>query len=106
MHPIFRAALCGTLLFAPAVASAQMVIGEPPLVVEEEVIVAPLPPMSGPLDEEGAAMIAMANGIATVEDVDHRMWDGNFEVEGTDVTGEDVELLIDGGTGAVLEVDD
>jgi hypothetical protein len=106
MHRIFRAAICGALILAPVAASAQMVIGEPPVMAEEEMMVAPLPPMGGPLDEEGAAMIAMANGIATVEDVDHRFWDGNFEVEGTDVTGEDVELLIDGSTGAVLEVDD
>ena len=38
----------------------------------------------GPLDEEDAATIAMMNGIAVIEDVDDRMWDGNFEVEGTD----------------------
>ena len=106
MHTIFRAAICGALILAPVAASAQMVIGEPPIMAEEEMMVAPLPPMGGPLDAEGAAMIAMANGIATVEDVDHRFWDGNFEVEGIDVTGEDVELLIDGATGAVLEVDD
>jgi len=106
MHPVFRAAICGALILAPVAASAQMVIGEPPVMAEEEMMVAPLPPMGGPLDEEGAAMIAMANGIATVEDVDQRMWDGNFEVEGTDMTGEDLEILIDGSTGAVLEVDD
>src|SRR3712207_8522553 len=49
---------------------------------------------SGPLTEDDAVAIAMMNGIVTVEDVDSRMWDGNFEVEGADGSGNDMEITI------------
>ena len=29
-------------------------------------------------------MIALMHGMVVVEDVDVRMWDGNYEVDGTD----------------------
>jgi hypothetical protein len=62
--------------------------------------------MGGPIGEEDARAIAMMNGMAAIEDVDTRMWDGNFEVEGSDASGDDMEMTIDGDTGAVLDVDD
>jgi hypothetical protein len=107
---ILRSALIAALLLAPAAALAQTVIVEPPLLPGEAVIAptGPMPemPMMGPLTEEDAAQIAMMNGVVTVDDVDHRMWDGNFEVEGDDGTGNDIEVLIDGESGAVIDIDD
>jgi hypothetical protein len=46
----------------------------------------------------------MANGVVVVEDVDRRWLDGNFEVEGRDAYGEEIEVVIDGQTGAVLDI--
>jgi hypothetical protein len=97
MTNLLRSALVAAVAMAPAAAFAQFVIPEPPLLME-----AP----AGPLGEEDAAVIAMMHGIAVVEDVDTRIWDGNFEVEGTDVTGEDMVITIDHDTGEVLEIDD
>lgn len=105
-----RFALAALIALAPAAALAQTVVVEPPLLPGEAVVMPgePMPemPMMAPLTEEDAAQIAMMNGIMTVEDVDHRVWDGNFEVEGEDSVGENLEILIDGQTGAVLEIDD
>ena len=105
-----RPALVVALTLLSGAALAQTVIVEPPMLPEEAILVPmePMPeaPMMGPLDEEGAATIAMMNGIAVVDEVDHRMWDGNFEVEGTDATGEDVEMTIDAETGEILNIDD
>ena len=111
----FRPALIGALMLAPAAASAQgLVMSAPPadtLVIQEPVIgddaaVVGVPVGPGPLTEQDAVAIAMMHGIVTVEDVDSRMWDGNFEVEGEDASGNDLEITIDGQTGAVLEIDD
>ncbi len=128
MQMALRSALISAFLLSPAAASAQglvtlapeeteetLVIQEPAVVeetvvVEEPVIVqAPVVmgvPMAGPLTEDDAVAIAMMNGIVTVEDVDDRFWDGHFEVEGDDASGNDLEITIDGETGAVLEIDD
>jgi hypothetical protein len=46
----------------------------------------------------------MANGVMVVEDVDRRWLDGNFEVEGRDASGEEIEVVIDAETGAVLDI--
>jgi hypothetical protein len=47
----------------------------------------------------------MANGVAAVEDVDRRWFDGNYEVEGRDQYGEEIFVVIDAETGAVLDID-
>jgi hypothetical protein len=108
--PILRSTLIASLALAPAVAFAQTVIVEPPMLPGEAVILPdePMPemPMAGPLVEEDAMAIAMMHGMASIEDVDQRMWDGNFEVEGAGVNGEDMEILIDGEDGTVLDIDD
>jgi hypothetical protein len=111
--PIYLALLAGAALL-PASALAQMplvieepaVIVEEPLVVQEPAVIVQEPMMSGPLGEGDARAIAMMNGMVEIEDVDTRIWDGNFEVEGTDASGDDVEMTIDGDTGEVLEIDD
>ena len=46
------------------------------------------------------------HGMVVVEDVDVRLWDRNYEVDGTDVTGEDIVMRIDRDTGEVLDIDD
>ena len=105
---MLRTALVGALVFAPSLALAQLLIAEPPM-LEGEVMVedeAMMAPMMGPVDAEGAGAIAMMNGAVTVEEVDVRFWDGNYEVEGTDAAGEDIEIVIDANTGAVIEIDD
>jgi hypothetical protein len=108
--PNLRLTLIAALAILPSAALAQTVIVEPPMLPEEAILVPmePMPeaPLMGPLDEEGAATIAMMNGIAAIDEVDHRMWDGNFEVEGTDAAGEDIEMVIDAETGEVLDIDD
>ena len=86
MPSLVRSALAAAIILAPAAAFAQFVIPEPPLLMA--------PAFAGPLGEEDAAAIAMMNGIAVVEDVDARIWDGNFEVEGTDITGEDRKSVV------------
>ena len=118
MQSLFRSALLGVLALAPGAALAQMVVAEPPMAAEEAVPEAPMmaapapmapPPMTmmgGPVNEESAGMIAMMNGMATVEDVDHRFWDGNYEVEGADASGNDMEMVIDAESGAVISTDD
>ena len=103
MPSLLRSVFAATIALAPAAAFAQFVIPEPPMIESgTPMMMAPV----GPLGEEDAATIAMMNGMAVVEDVDARIWDGNFEVEGTDVTGEDMVITIDHDTGAVLEIDD
>ncbi len=107
-----RPALVVALALVSGTAVAQTVIVEPPMLPEEAVVIVPpepLPPapmVMGPLDEQGAAQIAMMNGVAMVDEVDRRFWDGNFEVEGTDGAGEDIEVVIDSETGAILDIDD
>lgn len=103
--------LAGAVLLAPGAALAQMIIAEPPPMAGEMAVGAPqpmMPPpmMMGPPTVDDAAMIAMAHGMAAVEDVHRRFWDGNYEVDGTDRFGENIEMLIDADTGEVLEIDD
>jgi len=105
---MLRTALIGAIAFAPSLALAQLLVAEPPMIegevfVEDEVMIAPI---MGPVDAEGARIIAMMNGAVTVEEVDVRFWDKNYEVEGTDAAGEDIEITIDANTGAVIEIDD
>jgi hypothetical protein len=95
-------------LLGPSVGLAQTVILDPPM-IEGEVMIAPAPlpgPMVGPPTMEDARLIAMTSGVVVVEDVDRRIWDGNWEVEGEDAYGEDIEVVIDSETGAVLRIDD
>jgi hypothetical protein len=110
MQKLVRSALLGALALAPTAVLAQMVIEEPAVVVGEPVVAVPVVavPVVGAegVTDDVARMIAMANGIVEVEDVDEHFWNGNFEVEGTDASGNDLEITIDGQTGAVLEVDD
>jgi hypothetical protein len=101
----------GVFLF-PGAALAQMVIAEPPPVAGEVMVAPPpagavvaAPPVLGPPTLEDARMIAMASGIVVVEEVDTRFWDGNFEVEGINEAGEEIEVVIDSATGEVLDID-
>ena len=103
MPNLFRSVVAAAIVLAPAAAFAQYVIPEPPMIESgAPMLVAP----AGPLGEQDAVAIAMMHGVAVVEDVDARIWDGNFEVDGTDATGEDISVIIDHDTGAVLEIDD
>jgi hypothetical protein len=58
------------------------------------------------LPEEEARLIAMDYGVLNIEDASPTI-DGDWEIEGTDGMGAEVELIIDGTTGAVerAEVD-
>ncbi len=107
MPNLLRSALLGALALAPTAGLAQMVIQEPALIVGEPAIVVQ-PPMVGAagIMADDARVIAMMNGVAVVESVDKRWWDGHYEVEGMDAMGEDLEVTIDGETGAVMEIDD
>jgi len=100
LRPTFAAALA----LAPAAALAQYVAPAPPVAVIQEPAVTVVP--QGPLTEGDAAEIAMMHGLVAVEDVDPRIWDGNFEVEGTDSTGNEIVMVIDRDTGEVLDIDD
>ena len=104
MTNFLRPLLAAAFAIAPVAAVAQYVIPEPPMAVAP-VAVAPLND-AGPLNEEDAAMIAHMHGMAVVDDVDVRMWDGNFKVEGKDMTGDDIVMRIDHDTGDVLDIDD
>lgn len=100
MPKFLGSALVVGLALAPAAALAQYVVPEPPPIL----MMSPAP--YRPLGEEDAAQIAMMHGMAFVEDVDRRMWDGNFKVEGKDMRGEDIVMRIDHDTGEVLDIDD
>ena len=98
MHVLLRSALVAVIIAAPAGAFAQLVIEEPPMMPTEIAV--------GPVDADGAAAIAMMHGLVMIEEVDQRWWDGNFEVDGTDASGNDIEITVEAATGAVLEIDD
>ena len=109
MQTLVRSALFGALALAPAAALAQgLVIQEPAMVVQEPMVVVPAPVVVGPegIGVEDARAIAMMNGLVTVEDVNTRWRDGTYEVDGTDASGEDLEITIDAATGEVLDIDD
>jgi len=109
MRNLLPSVFATALVLVPAAALAQYVVREPPVIESPVVAVAPqimaVAP-AGPLTEEDAAQIAMMHGMAVVRKVDVRMWDGNFKVKGTDITGEDLVMRIDHETGAVLKIDD
>jgi hypothetical protein len=96
-------------MLAPGAALAQYVVPEPPMIETPVVGVAPemmaVAP-AGPLTEDDAAQIAIMHGMAVVEEVDVRMWDGNFQVEGKTPTGQDLVMRIDRDTGQILDIDD
>jgi hypothetical protein len=106
MQKLLCSALAGTLLFAPGAALAQMIFQEPAMVVQEPGTVVQEMMIVGPIGVEDARAIAMMNGLVTVEDVNTRWRDGDFEVEGEDASGNHMEIRIDAETGAVLEIDD
>lgn len=109
MQMIVRSVLLGALALAPTAALAQLLVEEPLVIGEPVVVGVPVGvPVIGPegLTEEDARVIAMMHGMVEVEDVDERFFDGNFEVEGADAAGNDLEITIDGETGEVIEVDD
>ena len=83
MRIIPRLAVFGVLVLSPAAAMAW---------------VWPFAPPS--LPEEAARSIAMQNGVANVIDIDGTI-DADWQIEGTDAWGHEVELTIDGTTGAI-----
>jgi hypothetical protein len=102
MSKVLCSLFAAAVALAPAAALAQYLVPEPPVAV----IPAPLAVVpTGPMTEEDAAMIALMHGMVVVEDVDVRMWDGNYEVDGKDLTGEDIVVRIDPHTGEVLDID-
>jgi hypothetical protein len=52
------------------------------------------------LPEDAARAIAMDSGVAVVNDIDGTL-DADWNISGTDVSGNEVELVIDGETGAI-----
>ena len=52
------------------------------------------------IPEHDARMIAMDYGVATVTDIDGTL-DGDWKIDGYDGYGREVEMVIDGRTGAV-----
>lgn len=78
-----RFAVLGALILAPATAMAFVWPWNPPSLPEAE-----------------ARAIATANGVALISDIDGTV-DGDWSIEGTDAWGHEVELVIDGETGAI-----
>lgn len=106
MPKLIRSALLGALALAPTAGLAQVVIQEPALIVGEPAVIVEQPMVGAAgIMADDARDIAMMNGVAVVEGVDQRWRDGHYEVEGMDAMGEDLEITIDGQTGAVLEID-
>jgi hypothetical protein len=83
----------------PRVIQQAVVVQEP--VVQETVVIQD----DGEIYEEDARAIAMMNGMVDIDEV-NTTWRGNFEVEGTDASGDNIEVTIDAETGAVLDIDD
>ncbi len=48
----------------------------------------------------------MANGIVAVDKAHRRWLDGNFEVNGQNAAGKEIEVVIDSRTNSVLWIDD
>jgi hypothetical protein len=62
-------------------------------------------PFNPPLmPEEQARLIATDHGIAVITDVDGTL-DGDWHVEGHDLQGAHLEMIIDGATGAVEQAE-
>ena len=109
MQKFLGPALLAALAFAPAAAGAQGVYADPlviqePMVMQQPTVAVPIGPEG--IYAEDAAAIARMHGIVYVEDVDRRMWDGNFKVKGEDARGETLVIRIDSRTGRVLKIDD
>jgi len=83
MRFLSRFALAGALVLTPAAAMA---------------FVWPFAQPS--LPEDAAISIAMENGIMVIDDVDGTL-DADWHVRGKDDLGNEVELVIDGETGAI-----
>jgi len=81
MHIVSRAALFGALMLAPTAAFAWW-------------------PFMPTLPEAAARDIAMGQGFVVIEDVD-RTVDADWHVSGRDAWGHEVEIVIDGRTGAI-----
>lgn len=83
MRLLHRFAVIGALTLSPAAAMAW---------------VWPFAPPS--LSEEAARAIAMDYGVTVIDDIDGTL-DADWHIRGQDAWGGEVELVIDGETGAV-----
>ncbi len=81
MRIVTRFALLGALMLAPSAAFAWF-------------------PFQPDLPEDVAREIAYQHGVVIIEDVS-RTFDADWEIEGFDDLGNEVELVIDGRTGAI-----
>lgn len=104
MQRFLVSAFVAAVALSPAAALAQYVVPEPPVLYQDAPIALQVP--TGPLSADEAADVAMMHGMAHVEDVDRRLWDGNYKVKGTDGRGEDLVMRIDRMTGEILDIDD
>jgi hypothetical protein len=104
MRRFLVSAFVAGVALSPAAALAQYVVQEPPVVYQNAPMAMQEP--SGPLSADEAAEVAMMHGMARVENVDRRIWDGNYKVKGTDSRGEDLVMRIDRMTGEILKIDD
>ena len=85
MRFLLRSALVCALVTAPAAAMA---------------FTWPFPFKHPSIPEGAAVAIAMSHGFATVDDIDGTI-DGDWHVEGKDAYGNELELDLDGTSGAV-----
>jgi hypothetical protein len=83
MRLLHRLAIAGALVLSPAAAMAFVWPFAQPSVPEEE-----------------ARAIAWGQGVAVVDDIDGTL-DADWHVRGKDEFGNEVELVIDGQTGAI-----
>jgi hypothetical protein len=83
MRFLSRFAIVGALVLSPAAAMA---------------FVWPFAPPS--LPEDAAVAIAMDQGMIVIDDIDGTL-DADWHVRGKDEWGNEVELVIDGETGAI-----
>jgi hypothetical protein len=83
MRLLNRVAIVGALVLSPAAAMAW---------------VWPFAPPS--LPEDAAVAIAMDQGVMVIDDIDGTL-DADWHIRGKDAWGHEVELVIDGETGAI-----
>jgi hypothetical protein len=83
MRFLARSATIGALILSPAAAMAW---------------VWPFAPPS--LPEDAAVAIAMDQGVMVIDDIDGTL-DADWHIRGKDAWGNEVELVIDGATGAI-----
>jgi hypothetical protein len=84
MRLLHRLAIAGALALSPAAAMAAWVW--------------PFAPPS--LPEDAAVAIAMDNGVMVIDDINGTL-DADWHIQGRDDLGNEVELVIDGATGAI-----